>query len=180
MRKTLRKWFWAWDFDKEEKWLNAMSAKGLALVAIGFCKYTFEECLPGEYHIRLELLENTPSHIESERYIKFLEETGIEYLGSITRWAYFRKRTDNNEFDLFSDYKSRIKHLNRILFLIGVLTLAEFCIGLSNIFIYFGSGTILNLIVGILILLLGLLLSYGFMRVNWIRRKFKKEQQLFE
>ncbi len=26
MRKTIRKWFWAWDTDKEEKWLNEMAA----------------------------------------------------------------------------------------------------------------------------------------------------------
>ena len=32
MRKVIRKWFWAWNFEKEEEWLNEMSAKGLALV----------------------------------------------------------------------------------------------------------------------------------------------------
>lgn len=42
MRQTIRKLFWVWDFDKEEKWLNEMAAKGLSLVAVGFCKYEFE------------------------------------------------------------------------------------------------------------------------------------------
>ncbi|MBQ2899558.1 MAG: DUF2812 domain-containing protein, partial [Oscillospiraceae bacterium] len=32
MKKVIKKMFWAWDFEKEEKWLNEMSAKGLALV----------------------------------------------------------------------------------------------------------------------------------------------------
>ena len=57
-RKMVRKWFWAWEFDKEEQWLNDMAAQGLALVDVGFCRYEFEECPPGEYQIRLELLEN--------------------------------------------------------------------------------------------------------------------------
>jgi hypothetical protein len=33
--------FWVWDFDKEEKWLNEMAAKGLSLVSVGFYKYEF-------------------------------------------------------------------------------------------------------------------------------------------
>ena len=33
MRQVIRKWFWAWEFDKEEAWLNDMAAKGKALVS---------------------------------------------------------------------------------------------------------------------------------------------------
>lgn len=69
-----------------------MSEKGLQLVSVGFCKYVFDEGAPGEYDVRLELLENWPMHPESTRYIKFIEDTGAEYLGSVMRWAYFRKK----------------------------------------------------------------------------------------
>ena len=82
MRKTVRKWFWVWDFDKEEQWLNEMAAKGLALVGTGFCRYDFEECVPGAYQVRLELLENQLQHAESQQYIRFLEETGVEQAGN--------------------------------------------------------------------------------------------------
>ena len=44
MRQVIHKWFWAWEFEKEEQWLNEMSAKGLALVGIGYCRYEFEPC----------------------------------------------------------------------------------------------------------------------------------------
>ena len=27
-RKTIRKWFWVWDFEKEEDWLNEMAMNG--------------------------------------------------------------------------------------------------------------------------------------------------------
>ena len=30
-RKTVRKWFWAWDFEKEEEWLNDMAMSGWVL-----------------------------------------------------------------------------------------------------------------------------------------------------
>ena len=36
MRKVIHKWFAAWNFDKEERWLNEMAAKGLGLVSVGF------------------------------------------------------------------------------------------------------------------------------------------------
>ena len=32
MRQVIRKWFWAWEFDKEEQWLNDMAAKGKAII----------------------------------------------------------------------------------------------------------------------------------------------------
>lgn len=180
MRRTIYKLFWAWDFDKEEKWLNEMAAKGLALVAIGLCKYTFEESQPGKYNIRFELLENLPTHPESEHYIKFMEETGAEYLGSILRWVYFRKKTDHGEFNLFSDNKSRIKHLNRLLLLLGIVGLAEFVIGLVNILIYIWVGVATNFGIGLLCISLGLLIGYGYLRIHHKKGKFKKELQLFE
>ena len=48
MKKTVHKLFWAWEFDREEKWLNDMSAKGLQLTDVGFCRYVFETGTPGE------------------------------------------------------------------------------------------------------------------------------------
>lgn len=180
MRRTIRKWFWAWDFEKEEKWLNEMATKGLVLVAVGFCKYTFEECIPGEYNIRFELLNNAPINVESERYIEFVEETGAEYLGSVMRWAYFRRKTDNGKFNLYSDNASRIKYLNRLLTLIGCISLSNISIGLSNISIHFGRENYSNLICGIISLSLGLFIGYGFLKVYLKKRELKKQQTLFE
>lgn len=75
MRKVIHKWFWVWDFDKEEKWLNEMAAKGLALVAVGWCRYEFEDSVPGEYQICLDFLDSRCNGVENEKYITFLEET---------------------------------------------------------------------------------------------------------
>lgn len=92
MRQMIHKWFWIWDFDKEEKWLNEMAAKGLALTAVGWCRYEFEDCIPGEYKICVDFLDNHFGKVENEKYIEFLEETGAEHVGSMFRWAYFRKK----------------------------------------------------------------------------------------
>ncbi len=65
MKKIIHKCFFIWNFDKEEKWLNEMAAKGFILNSVGFCRYEFDECIPGEYKICMELLENKFKDIEN-------------------------------------------------------------------------------------------------------------------
>lgn len=182
MKKIVHKWFWPWDFDKEETWLNEMSAKGLALHSIGYCRYEFTPCQPGEYNFRIELLENMPNHPESQHYITFMEESGIEQIGSYARWVYFRKKNDGIPFDLFSDYDSRIKHLDRILLIVGIL----FGINLNNALfnIYLGTrgmdGASFNTSTGALAFLVALLFGYGFFKLLNKKKIFQKERQIFE
>ena len=54
-RKTVHKWVWVWDFDKEERWLNQMAQSGWVLDSLGLCTYHFVRCQPGEYTVRLEM-----------------------------------------------------------------------------------------------------------------------------
>lgn len=180
MRKTVYKCFFAWNFDKEEDWLNEMAAKGLILVAVSGFKYTFEECIPGEYNVRLEFLENYPTHVESQKYIKFIEETGAEYIGSIMRWVYFRGKTDNGEFNLYSDSVSIIKYLNRVLTLLGVISFSNICIGFSNFFIHSITTFDTNFICGMFSLSVGIFVGYGFIKVLNKKQKIKKQHDLFE
>ena len=66
--RTMRKWFWVWDFEKEEEWLNDMALNGWVLAGVDFCTYHFVRCEPGEYTVRLEM------HPADDAYIAFLEE----------------------------------------------------------------------------------------------------------
>lgn len=132
MKHIVRKAYY--DFEKEEKYLNKMSAKGWALTDYSWCRYVFEDAPKGEYIYRIELLENPVSHPESQSYIKFMEENGVEFVASFNRWVYFRRKASDGEFDIYSDIDSKIKHYNRIrtLFL-GVMLLNLF-IGLLNLY----------------------------------------------
>lgn len=180
MKKVIHKLFFAWDFEKEEKWLNEMSAKGLNLDGVGLCKYIFEEGTPGEYIYRLELLKKWSTHAESEQYIRFLEDTGVEHVGSVTRWVYFRKKASDGEFDLFSDIDSRIKHLKRLTSLLGMLAIAEFLISFGNLSIFFENGFRSNMYSGLLTTACGLLLTFGFCHVAKRTKKLKKERIMRE
>ena len=175
MKKTVHKVFWMWDFEKEEKWLNEMSVKGLQLCDVGFCRYTFEEGVPGEYLYRLELLEYWPSHDKSMEYIRFLEDAEVEYIGSMMRWIYSRKKAQSGVFNLFSDIHSRIKHLDRMLFLAGILLVCNLINTINSLFSWRFVYAV-SIFCGIVSLLLG----YGFLRLFFMRQKLKRESLLHE
>lgn len=179
MRKVVHKWFWVWDFDKEEKWLNEMAAKGLALVSVGFCRYEFEDCVPGEYKICLEFTENKCGQIGNQKYIEFLEETGAEHIGTYNRWVYFRKRTSEENFELFSDNTSRVRHLTRIIWFIGILCVANLYIGCYNLFLFFSWNNQINML-GIINVLISGVVAVGLIRLLRKRKKLKTEQQIYE
>lgn len=118
MSSTIRRLFFVWDFEKQVSWLNEMAEKGLNLVEVGFGRYTFKEGTPGEYCYRMEWLKKMPSHPESIAYIRFMEETGAEYVSSFKKWVYLRKKTSEGAFDIFSDLDSHMDHLKRLIVLI--------------------------------------------------------------
>ena len=124
-RKIVKKWVWVWDFDREEQWLNTMAQQGWVLDKLGFCRYEFVSCEPGEYTVRLEMREH------DEGYLSFMADTGAEYVGRMMKWIYFRKKTEDGPFDIFSDVESRIGHLNRIIWMLRAVGFANLAMGLT-------------------------------------------------
>lgn len=133
MKTVIRKAYW--NYEKEEKWLNEMSAKGFALIDYSWCRYVFTDSKEGEYIYRIEMLEHLPSHPVSQKYLQFMEESGVEHIASYMRWAYFRKKASDGVFDIYSDIGSKIKHFQRINLFWVIMACAELLIGVSNILI---------------------------------------------
>ena len=166
-RKTIRRWFWVWSFEKEEAWLNEMAMNGWVLDGVGWCTYHFVRCEPGEYSVRLEM------HPRDESYVEFMRDTGAEYVGRMMMWIYFRKKTADGPFDLFSDIDSRISHLDRIgkmLTAIGGLNLA---VGVMN-----SLDAARRL--GWLNLLCATLLMYALGRIHGKKEALERERELHE
>jgi hypothetical protein len=180
MRKTIRKLFFIWDFDKEEKWLNEMAAKGLALVGTGFCKYEFEDCVPGEYRVCLQLLEKSPRNPEMQKYLAFLEQTGAEHVGSFTRWVYFRKKTADGDFELHGDNATRIKHLGGIIRLLKPLMAVNVGCGMYNLCIGIGLNSVVNVVCAGFSAALAVLLYRGLVKLDEKKKRLEKDAQLFE
>lgn len=125
-KKTVRKWFWVWDFEKEERWLNEMAMSGWALVGVGWCRYEFEKTEPGAYIVRLQMRQN------DQDYLSFMEEIGAEYLGRVFKWIYFRRPAEDGPFQLFSDIASRLEQLRWIARMLLAIGLANLLIGVTN------------------------------------------------
>ncbi len=164
--KTIHKWYWVWDFDREERWLNEMAMSGWALCGVGFCKYVFEKCEPGEYIIREEL------HMRDEGYVDFMKETGAEYIGRLFTWVFFRKKSEKGAFDLFSDIDSKIAHLDRIGKMLSTVGAANLLIGTVNTINLAGIGWI-NL-------LCATLLMYGLGRIHGKKEALERDRILRE
>lgn len=180
MRKTLRKWFWAWEFDKEEQWLNDMAAKGQALVSARYITYEFEDSAPGEYAVRLEMLEHMPDSEEGKQYIEFVESTGAEYIGHVMKWVYFRKKTADGSFELHSDNKTRMKHLKRIIALLRPLAVVNVGMAGYNFCVGIGLESPVNVVCSLLSVAVAVLLGVGMVKLNDKKIQLEKESQLFE
>ena len=165
-RMTEYKWFWVWDYEKEERWLNEKAMNGWALADVGFCRYTFERCEPGEYTIRLEM------HPADQSYREFMEETGAEFVARLFAWVYFRRKTELGPFDLFSDIDSRISHLQRIGRMLAVIGFANLLMGLVNVY---NPGR-----TGALNLLCATLLMYALGRIHGKKEALEKDRELRE
>lgn len=190
MQHTIYKAFSIAAYEKEEQWLNELSAKGMQLVSVGFCRYTFEEGEPGEYAYRLELLEHRAGHPESVAYIRFMEEMGVKHVATYLRWVYFRKKKDGEAFDIYSDLDSKIKHYDRIF----SLAAAVFCLNLFAVIlnadihvVYFatngrlhGSPFAGNAMLGSINLALSIILGIFMIRIYRRKKKLKYEKRYRE
>jgi hypothetical protein len=165
-RKTVRKWFWVWDFDKEERWLNEMALEGWVLDGVGWCTYHFKKCEPGEYTVRLEMRPY------DEGYVSFMEETGAEFVGRMMMWIYFRKKVEDGAFDLYSDIDSKIAHLDRIGKMLAIIGGANLAIGILNSFNPSHVGW-LNLVCATV-------LMYGLGRIHGKKEALELDRQLRE
>ena len=166
-RKTIWKWFFVWDFEKEEQWLNEMASQGWALVGVGFCRYEFERCEPDAYIIRMQMDKN------GRDYIQFIKDTGAEYIGRMVNWIYFRKDASLGAFELFSDIDSRIEHLKRIGYTLLMIGIGNLLIGIVN-----SLGT--NSRFGWINLLCATFLMYGLGRIHGKIEALEKERTLRE
>lgn len=186
MRKTVRKFFGLWNLDKEEKWLNEMASQGWYLISVKRWHYEFEQATPGMYNIRLEFMKKGPAHQDNQRYISFLQETGVIYIGGVGYIAYFAGSTDNN-FELFSDNTSRINYYNRIIkemkYWVGFSwfnTLTQVVFFILNILDFAPYDMLHNFVFATIWLLISTFYTKGLVKNIKKRKALREQQNIFE
>ena len=127
------------DFEKEERWLNEMAARGLNLVRYHWGAYGFEKGAPGQWVYRIQFLDDDARKPKSREYIEFVAGTGAEPVATYAHWVYFRKPAAEGPFELFSDLDSRLAHYVRVLTFYGAMTVilsTLVAIGISRLVTY--------------------------------------------
>ena len=181
----IKRWKLFLDFEKEEGWLNKKVAEGLAMTHYTFGCYAFEECVPGEYTYRIELLGRRLTNPEKVKYIQFIEDSGAEHVDSYLNWVYFRKKTTEGSFNIYTNLESRIAHYQRIirlylllipLFLVAVLSQGSVIISFIENSYHVNVIHVLNFItfgatIVLIVLLLGRILPRLVKKVEIMKRE---------
>ncbi len=119
MQKIVRKWFWAWNDDKEEIFLEEMAAEGFKLVDVSIGKYMFIKDDPKKIRYQLDFKGLTK--MKEAEYLQLYEDAGWECVSRLGSWYYFAREYDEEtpDISIFNDNKSRLEKYRRlILFLV--------------------------------------------------------------
>lgn len=186
--KTVVKVFFAWQEEKEEKWLSEMSKEGWHLERVGFFKYEFIKGKPMDIIYKFDYRPFRSEKIDG--YIMLFEDAGWEFIASFGGWYYFRAEADKNyNLDLYSDNASKIRKYNTLRWFL-IIVCAPIVYNLPNLYgriirtVVFDATEdllartlIINFAIPLTIfltLVLGLLV-YGIIRISLIIRKIKMD-----
>jgi hypothetical protein len=101
------------DYEREQKWLNAMSRSGWNFVRTNGFIYTFEKGTPGEYIYKIDLPNDSMTDVEVDAYYKFMEECGIEVVSSFKFWRFLRKKSADGPFDTANNTMGQLLMVNK-------------------------------------------------------------------
>lgn len=131
------KWWWAWNYEQIEEWLESMEADGFQLVETRFdgVYFCFEKCTPAkaryciDYQTRL-----TPE------YITILNDDGWKLYKIGFGWYVLRKAYLQERPDFYNDFDGLIARNKSLLKILAVLLIIEL-LGISNMISnYISSG----------------------------------------
>jgi hypothetical protein len=173
--KTVFKWFWAWNDDKEEQWLTSMAQQGWHLKSPGvFGVYTFRKGEPRHIVYRLDF---KPASKDETEYLQLFADAGWEYAGTLGGWRYFRKECNpGEEAEIYTDNASKILKYQRVFFFLVILlpiymTLLitmgpdnQAAAGLDG---FYGM---MRLVAGLIMLLFAYALVRIFLRINQLKK----------
>jgi len=121
--KTVFRLYWAWNDDKEERWLRRMAQAGWHLVRPRGFFYRFEKGDPADIVFRLDY--QGPSKSDRREYLGLFKDAGWEHVAEFSNWHYFRIAAgDGPAPEIHTDVESRIAKYRRLLGLLAIIMLA--------------------------------------------------------
>jgi hypothetical protein len=121
-RTTCSVWrlFWAWEDDRQERWLTDMARRGWHLRRAALMRFTFDRGEPSDvvYKLDYTILKGG----ERDEYLGLFRAAGWEHVGEVANWHFFRTlAAAGADPDIFSDDESRAAKYKRLLVLLVAL-----------------------------------------------------------
>lgn len=144
MKKEIKrsyKVYAAWNYEKEENFINENSNSGWQLVKGGCFHSVYEKDNSKKYIYKIDYNPETiKKSIDKKRYIEMFEDLGWEYINSTYNgWSYFRKEYDENrdesEYEIYTDHTSYKEMLGKWCKLGKCIFVLEFILALTYTFI---------------------------------------------
>jgi hypothetical protein len=118
---SVTKTFFAWQEEKEAKWLESMANQGWILTDLTFFHYTFTRAEPQECRYAMDFFIMSKKDVPE--YIQMFEDAGWIHCASMGNWYYFRSSSEAVTEDIFTDRESRIVKYRRILLVLAVVSI---------------------------------------------------------
>lgn len=116
------KWWWAWDYEKIEDWLEKMEAGGLRLIHTEWngLYFYFEKCTPKKARYCIDYQSRlTPEYMT----IIYDDNWKLYQIGM--GWYILRKEYEAERPNLYNDFSSLIARNRTLLIIAGAATLIE-------------------------------------------------------
>jgi hypothetical protein len=140
---ALRKhrWFWPWQDDQEEAWLESMAAEGWRLSSVGlFGVYQFYTAEPERVVYRLDYMP-TKNMKEFGEYQQMFIDAGWTYVGEMSNWRYWCKAMlPGVAEEIFTDRESKVRKYRRVFIYLAFIFLLLLVLGNSLFFNPAGAG----------------------------------------
>lgn len=115
LTKKVVKVIFAWEDEKEEKWLEEMAAQGWKLETAAPYVYYFRKGKPEKVVIRLDY-KNTLDK-DYQEYLNLFRDAGWELVVTFANWHYFRIRPDNNEMpEIYNSDRAKAQKYRRLMY----------------------------------------------------------------
>lgn len=170
--RTVFRMLWAWNDEREGRWLAEQEKSGWHLTVVRCFGYTFEKASPADVAYRLDF--GPQARGDRQEYFAIFKDAGWEHVGTRGLWQYFRRAAvDGRAPDIYTDPQSRIAMYRRAIALAVTMLGMLVTITSANLA---SRGSILHREPGFLVLyiLLMTVFAYAIVRLLLIISRLKK------
>lgn len=178
--KTVFKAIFAWEDEKEEKWLEQMAVEGWKLTSVAPYIYKFQRSEPEKIIFRMDY-KNTLDK-DYQEYLSIFKDAGWEMFATYANWHYFKIKPENEKTpEIYNSGKAKAQKYRRLL--LGMVPLFPIYVILLNPAFRYSESTTDGFFYGLLgaikivMTLLLLLMVYAFIRIFAKIKKLESESK---